>query len=71
MLRKAHEIPLHSDEQVAEIIDKAIEQATRVTVPEDLREAVFVQACGLFAQKQVEYEQIPHATLASLDGRVH
>lgn len=58
MLRKASEVRLHDDAQVAEILDKAIELAMRDTVPTGMREAVFVQACGLLAQKQVEFEQV-------------
>lgn len=70
MLRKAQEIRIHTDEQVGEIIDRALEQAERVTVPEDLREAVFVQACGVFAQKQVQYEQLPTAGVGRGNGLI-
>lgn len=58
MLRKASEVRLHDDEQVAATIDAALSIAMRETVPTGMREAVFVQAVGLIAQKQVEFEQV-------------
>ena len=61
MLRKASEARYHDDEQVAEIIDKAIGLAMRAETPLPLAEAVFVKACGLYAQKQVEITATPIA----------
>lgn len=58
MLRKAAEIHYHTEEQVEGVITQALAQAARDDVPEALREAVFVQACGLLAQKHVQMEQV-------------
>jgi hypothetical protein len=58
MLRKASEVRFHSDEQVQECIDKALELAFRPEVPEAFREPVFAQAVGLYAQKHLEFEQV-------------
>lgn len=58
MLRKAHEVHYHSDEQVAEAIDKALTLATREHVPLELRAAVLAAAVPLYTQKHVELEQV-------------
>lgn len=62
MLRKTGEARFHSDEQVADAITKALVQAARDDVPEELREAVFTQAVGLYVQKQVAVEQVAIGT---------
>jgi hypothetical protein len=48
---------IHTPEQVREIVAGALEIAEGERVPGELREAVFVAACGLLAQKQVTLEQ--------------
>jgi hypothetical protein len=58
MLRKASTIRYYDDEQVAEIVDKALALARRDDVPEQLAGVVFVQACGLYAQQHTEFEQV-------------
>jgi len=58
VLRVAHEVRLHSDEQVSKIVTGALAEALREDVPDELREIVFSTAAGLLAQKQCEFEQI-------------
>lgn len=70
MLRKAAELRVHDDAQVMEIIDGALLLAQRDLVPGDLREAVFVQACGLYAQKQLQVEQVNLSPGAAINGQI-
>ncbi len=46
----------HTDEQVTDVILKALELVEALEVPQDLRGPAFVQACGLFAQKSIVAE---------------
>ena len=52
------EIRNFTDEQVAEIIAKAHALVSELGIADDLREAAFGQACGMYAQKQIVMEQI-------------
>ena len=58
MLRKASEVRHNTDDDVAEIIDKALKIAESATCPDAMREAVFVQAVSLLSGKHIEYEQV-------------
>lgn len=71
MLRKASDVRYHDDTQVEEILVKALGLVETLSVPDDLREPVFVQACGLYAQKHLEFEQVQVAVngLAIPQGR--
>ena len=57
-MRKAFEAHFHSEEQVREYVEQALRVFHYVDVPDELREATFVQALNLLAQKQVTFEQV-------------
>lgn len=57
-MRKAFEAHFHSEEQVREYVFKAARIANEASIPDELREATFVQALNLLSQKQVTFEQV-------------
>jgi len=48
----------HTDEQVDEIIAKAHDLVSRLSIADDLREAAFTTAAGLYSQKHIAVEAI-------------
>ena len=58
MLRISSELRLWKRPAVVEVLREALAVADEVDPPEGLREAVFTQAVGLLAQRQVEIEQV-------------
>jgi hypothetical protein len=46
-------------DQVLEYLSDALQIVERLEPPDDLRAALFVQACGLFSAKQIVFEQMP------------
>jgi len=48
----------HTDEQVDEIIAKAHNLVSRLGIADDLREAAFTTAAGLYSQKNITVEAI-------------
>ena len=48
----------NTPEQVEQYVTQALELVEKVAPPDDLRSAVFAQACALFAGKQIVFEQV-------------
>lgn len=56
-----HEERHHTDEQVRDVLDKAVTLVDDLGIPAELREAAFVKACDLYAAKNIVIEQVqPH-----------
>ena len=59
----------NTDEQVAEFLRKAADLVDDLGLPDDLREAAFVQAVGLFSARQIVFEQVqPMGTIMRPQG---
>ena len=58
MLRVAGEVRLWKKADVLAVVNQALEVVEEAAPPAELREAAFVQALGLLAQKNVQLEQI-------------
>lgn len=58
MLRVTSELRLWKRDQAEEVIREALAVVVTIEPPDDLREAVFTQACGMLAQRQVELEKV-------------
>ena len=60
-VRKAFEVHLCSEEEVRRYVSLAAEIVDDENVPEDLREAAYLKAVDLLAQKHVQFEQVSPA----------
>ena len=58
MLRVKHEVRLWTADAVRELLREALAIVADLEPEPELREAVLTNACGLLAQKQVEFEQV-------------
>lgn len=56
-MRRVDEAHFHTPDEVREIVQNALTLTGELDPPEDLRAAVFAQACSLLGQKQVIFEQ--------------
>jgi hypothetical protein len=60
-MRKAFEAYFHTREDVARYVEVALAIVEDGVVPDDLREAAFLQSVNLLSQKQVTFEQVSPA----------
>jgi hypothetical protein len=58
MQRIASEVRLWKEDDVRDVLLAALALVDEVAAPPELREQVFIQACGLLAQKNVQLEQM-------------